>query len=102
MNLAVKIEVIKDTARPAVQALLDKLTPQRLAAAIGPAVNNLVKSNYGKQLPNKHGWPSRGFWGEAIRHTDWAAVTDGVVVSTDKVGVQQRYLGGGIEAGVGI
>lgn len=91
------VEVIKDTARPALQRLLAKLTPQRRAAAVGPAVARLLQRHFLGNGRNKRGWPTTNFWARAARATSWSGRDNGdALVSVNQIGVRQRWKGGAI------
>lgn len=97
MSLGYSIQVTHDGASGRVQKLAGNLAPQRIKAAIGPGVRNLFGKNYRSLGTNKRGWPSTGFWADADRATDWREVPEGVLISTNKIGVRQRFYGGTIK-----
>jgi hypothetical protein len=97
MSLGYSIQVTHDGASGRVAKLAGAMTPQRLAAATGPAVQNLFTGHLRRKGKNKRGWPSTGFWAGAARSTSWATVPEGALVSVNQVGVRQRYFGGTIK-----
>ncbi len=92
MSLALQFSIESDTATPALRKFASNLAPRPLAAVIGPAVTGLVKENYQRLPPNKIG-PSTHFWAAAGDSTNWEALDDGVMITTEKTGVRLRYLG---------
>jgi hypothetical protein len=101
-NVVFQLDVVSDTMTPGVEDLVRRQSPGRVSAAIAPAAAQCIKDNYQRQPPNKQGFPSTGFWADAVRATRWEILPDGVMVITDKIGVRQRYFGGVISAGKGI
>jgi hypothetical protein len=95
MSASLTIEV-KDRASAKLREQMAKCSGARLNAAVGPAVTLLVKRNYLSLPHNRKGWAPVNFWADAARATNWTSVVDGVVVSTNKIGVRQRYQGGWI------
>jgi hypothetical protein len=101
-NVVFQLDVVNDTMTPGVEEITRAQSPGRVSAAIAPAAAQCIKDNYQRQPPNKMGFPSTGFWADAVRATRWEILPDGVLVITDKLGVRQRYFGGIISAGKGI
>lgn len=83
-------------ARPRIAELMARLTPQRLAAAVGPACARATQRHLLALGQNKKGWPTTHFWSRAAKATSWQALEDGVVVSINQIGARQRYHGGHI------
>ncbi len=96
MSVSLEIKVIRDTAGPALANLRSALTPQRMAAAVGPACAKLTQQHLLDLGTNKKGWPTTNFYARAAKATNWAAAPEGVVVSINQIGVRQRYQGGPI------
>lgn len=95
MSVEMTFEV-RDSATRAIQRLVGKLAPQRLSAAVGPDVQQLVKDNFDDLGTNKRGRPSTGFYAQAKRETQWQQAADGTRVSVNKIGIRQRRYGGRI------
>jgi len=96
MSVSQTIIVTEDTASPALADLQSRVTPERMKAVIGPAINRLTQDHLVRRPTNKRGWPSTHFWARAARATHWDAQPDGVTVSINQIGVRQRYHGGPI------
>lgn len=99
MNVSLTISIVSDTATPAVRDIVSRSSPRRVSAAIGPAMKNLITANYLKLGKNKQGFPSTGFWADAVRATRLELEEDGPLIITDKIGVRLRLMGGTITAG---
>lgn len=95
--MSVSIQVVKDTATPAIEKLKAKLTPRRLASAVGPACSRLVQRHFRGLGTNQRGWPSTHFWSRAAKATSWSREPEGVMISVNQIGVRQRWLGGTIK-----
>ncbi len=95
MSLSISIS-LRDTATPALRRKLAALTPQRLGAAVGPAVADLVRRHFRALPPNKRRFPTTHFWPRAAEATSWQAASDGVLIRINQTGVRQRYYGGPI------
>lgn len=88
--------VTRDTATPYLVDLMGALTPQRMAAAIGPRCARFTQQWLRALGTNKYGWPSTNFWARAAKGTSWAPVDEGALISINQIGVRQRWLGGHI------
>lgn len=96
MSVAIEIKV-NDKATPAVGRLVDRMTPAKLAARVGPAAAQLTRG-YLRGLPsNQRGWPTTNFYQRASRATTWTATDGGVTISINQIGFRQRYHGGPIK-----
>jgi hypothetical protein len=89
---------IQDHASPAIRAMAARLTPRRLAAAVGPACARATRRHLAGLPSNRQGWPTTFFWQRAAKATHWAAEPEGAVISISQVGVRQRFQGGRIRA----
>lgn len=94
--MTVDFIITRDTATPALAEAAASLTPQRMAAAVGPACARVVNRHLRSLGTNKRGWPSTHFWADAARATNWSHDPEGVLIKINKVGVRQRYHGGHI------
>jgi len=101
-NISVFIE--KDEVTPALKGMTASLSPERLAARIGPAVQDLVEKHLAGLGPNKEGWPSTGFYEKFARNVRWGPQPDGVfvgilpvIIKGRWVGLRQRVFGGDIK-----
>ena len=99
----ISIKITKDTATPALAELAASLTPARLAARVGPAVQNLVEEWLASLGPNKQGYPSTGFYEKFARNVRWTPQENGVIVGIlpvvihgRTVSLRQRLKGGPI------
>ena len=97
--ITIDISKTLDTASPAIQALLARMTPRKIAERLAAPMVLLVKSNFESLPENKHGFPTSGFWKDCSRATGSRIDADGLVVYCNKIGVRQRYFGGTIKAG---
>jgi hypothetical protein len=98
MNFSVAIQVTADTATPAVERLTRDCEPYHLAEKLRDPLLNLVRNHYEALPPNKKGWPATGFWHRASDSTYAVDDDHGVTITTYKIGVRQRRLGGPIDA----
>jgi hypothetical protein len=96
MSLATKIE-IEDNATPGLIALQGRVSPQRMAAELGPRCTRLVQRHLRQNGPNKKGWPTTNFWPRAAKATNWQEGAGFVDIVTNQIGVRQRLLGGPIK-----
>ena len=96
MSVATRITITKDSATPAVDALLAKCTTKRLGVIVGPALTRLTQDHLRANGQNKKGWPTTHFWADAARATSWQLAGDYVFITVNKIGVRQRYYGGTI------
>ncbi len=96
MSVAIRTVISRDTASPAVRARIAALTPQRLSAAIGPAVATLVREHLRGLGQNKRGWPTTHFYARAARAVSWIAESLGALISITLLGIRQRFHGGHI------
>ena len=87
---------ITNNASPALQALVARVQPQRIAPIVGPRLKELTKRKLYSNGTNKMGWPSTGFWEAAARGCTWTQEGNHVAIVINKVGVRQRYYGGPI------
>ena len=88
---------IRDEASPALAAVKEALR-NRTLNAIGKAVVDLFQENFRRQPDNKMGFPSTGFWADAVRSTNFTTQPDSVTINVTKQGVRQRLQGGEIRA----
>lgn len=88
---------ITDEVTPLLQALSPALRTQ-VAPAIGAAVVLLFQDHIGALPDNKKGWPSTGFWAQAVRSCNYNVLAEQVNINVDKQGFRQRLQGGTIEA----
>src|SRR4051794_32499117 len=93
MSISVKFDIFKDTASPSLSELRMNIRPKRIAAAIAPAMKICITDNFRAQPSNKMGFPSTGFWRDAVRSTNYRIEDDGAVVTVNKIGVRLRYFG---------
>lgn len=97
MSLTSTIAIEGDTATPWLAETTRKLTPHRMAAAIGPRATRLVQQNFRKLGANAKGWPSSHFYGRAAESTNWSEGLGFVEISVGQIGIRQRLLGGVIK-----
>jgi hypothetical protein len=92
---------ITDHATPAIRRVMELGQTRQLNQVLGRAAVNLLRQhffNLDKERPNQLGGQRTHFWAAAARSTTFTEEPDGVTVSIDKVGVQQRWRGGEIHA----
>lgn len=75
----------------------ERVSPQRLAAEIGPRATRLVQRNFLKLGPNKHGWPSTHYWNRAAEATNWQEGFGFVMINVNQIGMRQQLMGGDIK-----
>ena len=96
MSTETVIVVTRDTANPAIDALVARMTPQRLSAVVGPECEDLTRRHIAGLGKNKRGWPSTGFYEKAADATMWEPHPEGALVRVCKLGMRQRFHGGPI------
>lgn len=94
MSVAINIE--RDTASPWLAQLRREVTPQRMAAKLGPRCTRLLQRTFLKLGTNERGWPTTNFWARAAKATNWQPGDGYLLVGTNQIGVRQRYFGGDI------
>jgi hypothetical protein len=99
--ISVDITKTLDTASPAIQTLLARMTPRKIAEKLDGPMVHLVKANFESLPENIHGFPASGFWKDCSRATAGRIDDDGLVVYCNKIGARLRYFGGAIKAGAG-
>jgi len=87
---------LQDSATPAVEVLLKKCSPRRLARVIAPLLARFWRGRLVSLGTNKNGWPSTHFWPRAAASMVVQTTDDGVMLSVNQTGVRQRWLGGPI------
>jgi len=96
--MSLPIRVI-DTATPALNRLVQGLSPESVADECGPRYQRLVQRHYRSLGSNARGFPSTHFWqkaGAPEGPVSYYRTDGGFVVQTDQIGVAQRYSGGDI------
>jgi hypothetical protein len=89
---------IRDEVSPLLKALPGTVRTQ-VPAAVGAGVKGLFQENFRKLGTNRNNWPSTGFWGQAVRATNFSLpAVDEVRINVNKQGVLQRWKGGEIKA----
>lgn len=96
MAISALISVQSDTATPALNALLEAMDPKAISANVGETEVILFQNHFRNAPENKMGWPTTGFWKDAVRATNYQVVEGGVVIGVNKIGVRQRFEGGEI------
>lgn len=99
MDFSVDIEIISDTATPAVNNLARVTEPGQLARKVRDPLLHLVQRHFESLPPNNNHWPPTGFWKSASDSTYAVDDDSGVTIITYQLGVRQRLLGGRINAG---
>ena len=92
--MSAAIQVVKDTATPALADLVARIRPARLGAVLGRAGANLIKRHLESLPANKRGWPTTNFWKDASRSTSSAPDPTGATITINKLGFRQRLAGG--------
>jgi hypothetical protein len=87
---------ITDAATPAVEVLLQRCSPRRLASVLAPAMGRLWRERLVSLGTNKNGWPTTHFWRRAANSLSIQTSDDGVTLTVAQTGVRQRWLGGSI------
>ena len=89
---------INDMASPAIQAKLAQCDPHRIATRVAVRVSTHWRNHLAGMPKNRNGYPSTGFWEDAARRVVGIADGGTAKISSDKLGLQQRYYGGTITA----
>ena len=99
MNVTVPI----DTATPALEATMKRMTLPELQRRVGPACRLLTETHLAGLGQNKDGWPSTGFYQSFARNVRWVPDPTGVavailpaVINGRAVSFAQRRFGGTI------
>ena len=90
------ISIVKDTATPAVRSLLRGLTPERLAARLGPPLEKLTKDHLAALGPNKNNWPTTHFYKKYAPNVKWFPRPDGVCIAIPPAIIHGREAGLGL------
>lgn len=93
-----QVEILKDTASPAIARLLGNLkNPRPVMEVMANAARRTVQDYFRARPPNKLGWPSSGFWRRMAGATSVAEVTerDATIAISDPA-IAQRVHGGTI------
>lgn len=104
MSVAVQVEVTKDTARPAIAAVMRVMQPAVYQPVIGRSGANTVRQHLfglNSTRPNRLGGRRTNFYAAAARGTSFRTVGSAVVVSIAQVGIALRFFGtAGLPGGV--
>ena len=102
---AYSVNIVSDTATPALRQLAAGYTPARLAARIGPPLQKLTMQHLAGLGPNAKGYPSTRFYEKFARNVRWLPAPYGVdiailpaVINGRTVGLGLRVFGGTITA----
>jgi hypothetical protein len=87
------IRIVSDTATPALREWMAALTPDRLAARIGPPLQKLTMEHLAGLGSNVKGWPSTGFFEKFARNVRWVPDEQGVAVAILPAIVNGRTVG---------
>ena len=96
MSVALKFEVVRDTATPELRRLIANVNPHRLATDIGSRGLKLVQRNFFSLGKNKKGWPTTHFWKRAAEASNVQVGADFAIISANQIGLRQRIEGGDI------
>lgn len=93
---------ITDNLTPRLEALRSFMSADNINKIIGQSAANTFRQHFlaREQTPNKNHWPKLHFYSAAANSTSFQVVSDGAVVSVQKLGIRQRLQGGEINAGV--
>jgi hypothetical protein len=98
--MSISIDITKDLATPALDAVRGQLTHAKSDPVIGRAVRQSFKDWFEDlnrtRGPSVAGGTRTGFYGQAARATDFTLNPTGVTIGVSKVGIAQRYFGGEI------
>lgn len=97
MSIAMKFDLVRDTARPALRELEGAVSPKRIAGELGPRLTKLVQGNFLKQPRNKNDWPTTNFYPRAAKATNWQADDQALHIIVNQIGIRQRFYGGEIK-----
>jgi hypothetical protein len=90
------ISIIKDTATPAIRSLLRGLTPERLAARLGPPLVKLTKDHLSALGPNKKNFPTTHFYKKFAPNVKSIPRPDGVCIAIPPAIIHGRATGLGL------
>ena len=101
MSVNLSFSVI-DTATPAIRAKVAQCQPRRVAIRVAVPLQKHWRNHLAGLPPNKHGYPSTGFWEKAARMVKSRVVDTSsgasVELSNNHLGLRQRLYGGTISA----
>lgn len=99
MSIAIGIDV-KDTGTPILRSVSRAIRPEALGPIIGRSANNTIREHLfglNQSRPNALGGRRTQYYAQAARSTQFQIEGDTVVVSTNQIGIAQRYYGGTIK-----
>ncbi len=101
-GVAISVNV-RDGASDFLKKKIDSLAPEKLAAKVGPALQDLTREHLGSLPANKKGWPSTNFYDQFVDKVQWFPAENGLVVAIfpatihgRQVSLNQRFHGGPI------
>ena len=104
MNPGISILITEDTTTPQLQRWMNELGAERLAARIGPPLQQLTMEHLAALGPNRKGYPTTRFYEKFARNVRWIPHPKGVaiavlpvVINGRLVGLAQRVFGGVIK-----
>lgn len=103
--ITINVEIVKDTATPALRALRDGLRNENLLPVLGRSVTNAIRRNFDElesTRPNKLGGQRQHYYSGARQGTSFVVDGDSALVGIHQVGMGLRYFGGTVRAGAGI
>ena len=90
---------IRDTATPALEAAMKRFSPEQLAKLCARPLQDMWSHHLTSLPKNKGGYPSTRFWQDAAHKVRGVPMGGNVLLTCDKIGVRQRWLGGQIPKG---
>jgi hypothetical protein len=93
--------IVKDTATPLVRRLVQEFSQRRgdINKVIGSACTDLTKGHFYRLNQERHRSPNKviGFYALAAQATHFTADERGATITTNQVGIGQRFRGGPID-----
>ena len=90
---------VRDNATPALEAFMKRFSPEQLAKLCAPKLQDMWSHHLTSLPKNRGGYPSTRFWQDAAHKVRGVPMGGNVLLTCDKQGVRQRWLGGQILKG---
>lgn len=87
---------VRDGASPYLIKKMDGLTPERLAAKVGPALQDLTRIHLGNLPRNSRGWPTTRFYENFVDKVQWLPHPLGVMIAIAPAIIHGRQVGLGL------
>ncbi len=98
MSVDVQLRIAEDEASAELDRTARNVNPHTIATKVAVPCAKHWRNSLAAMPKNRRGWPSTGFWEDAARRVIGVADGGTVRLSSDKLGLRQRYHGGTITA----